>query len=119
MSSWTRGERVGRGGLLMNSLQSFLNRRLRNRDGSVWPIMLFALLCMHGIANGQSQSSGKIEASSNKQLASPAIERKVDALLKRMPGEEKLGQLVQYSDSGYSGQALTAEEVANPGKSPA
>ena len=55
---------------------------------------------------------------SNKQLASPEIERKVDALLKKMTLEEKLGQLVQYSDSGYSGQAQTADEAANPGKNP-
>jgi len=52
------------------------------------------------------------------QLASPEIERKVDVLIKKMTLEEKLGQLVQYSDSGYSGQAQTAEEAANPGKNP-
>jgi beta-glucosidase len=34
---------------------------------------------------------------SNLQLASPQIERKVDALLKQMTLEEKIGQLVQYS----------------------
>jgi beta-glucosidase len=33
----------------------------------------------------------------NLQLASPQIERKVDALLKQMTLEEKIGQLVQYS----------------------
>jgi beta-glucosidase len=36
----------------------------------------------------------------NTQLASPAIERRVDDLLKRMTLEEKIGQLVQYNDSG-------------------
>ena len=56
---------------------------------------------------------------SNTQLASPAIEKRVDALLKQMTLEEKLGQLVQYSDSGYAGQAQTAAEVAAaPGKNP-
>jgi beta-glucosidase len=55
---------------------------------------------------------------SNAQLASPEIEKKVDVLLKQMTFEEKLGQLVQYSDSGYN-QALTAaEETAGPGKNP-
>ena len=55
---------------------------------------------------------------SNAQLAAPAIERKVDALLKQMTLDEKLGQLVQYSDSGYN-EALTAEEAtAGPGKNP-
>jgi beta-glucosidase len=34
---------------------------------------------------------------SNSQLAGPEIERKVDALLKQMTLEEKIGQLVQYS----------------------
>ena len=34
---------------------------------------------------------------SNMQLASPQIERKVDALLKQMTLDEKIGQLVQYS----------------------
>ena len=43
----------------------------------------------------------------------------MDALLKRMTLEEKLGQLVQYSDSGYDGQAQTAAEAAAaPGKNP-
>ncbi len=36
-------------------------------------------------------------APSNAQLASPQIEQKVDALLKQMTLEEKIGQLVQYS----------------------
>ncbi|HXS74875.1 MAG TPA: beta-glucosidase BglX [Terracidiphilus sp.] len=64
------------------------------------------------------QSVGTIIHPSNMQLASPEIERKVDVLIKKMTLEEKLGQLVQYSDSGYSGQAQTAEEAANPGKNP-
>jgi beta-glucosidase len=34
---------------------------------------------------------------SNTQLANPQIERKVDALLKQMTLDEKIGQLVQYS----------------------
>ena len=34
---------------------------------------------------------------SNKQLVNPQIERKVDALLKQMTLDEKIGQLVQYS----------------------
>ena len=36
-------------------------------------------------------------APSNAQLASPQVEKKVDALLKQMTLEEKIGQLVQYS----------------------
>ncbi|HEX7729312.1 MAG TPA: hypothetical protein VF392_09765, partial [Terracidiphilus sp.] len=37
-------------------------------------------------------------APANKQLASPEIEKRVNALLKQMTLEEKLGQLVQYGD---------------------
>jgi len=80
--------------------------------------MSFLLLNIWFAPAVSGQSSGKIAAPSNKQLASPEIERKVEALLKKMSMEEKLGQLVQYSDSGYSGQAKTAEEAANPGKNP-
>lgn len=66
-----------------------------------------------------NKEAGHTTASaSNKQLASPEIERRVDQLLQKMTLEEKLGQLVQYSDSGYSGQAQTADEAANPGKNP-
>lgn len=39
---------------------------------------------------------------SNAQLASPAIEHKVDALLKKMTLAEKIGQLMQYNDQGSS-----------------
>ena len=55
---------------------------------------------------------------SNSQLASPAIEKRVDALLKQMTLEEKLGQLVQYSDSGYNEARTAEEEAAAPGKNP-
>ncbi|MGN6328939.1 MAG: glycoside hydrolase family 3 N-terminal domain-containing protein [Rhodanobacter sp.] len=41
-------------------------------------------------------------APSNAQLASPAVERRVDALLRQMTLEEKIGQLVQYNDQGVS-----------------
>src|SRR5580704_2544248 len=37
------------------------------------------------------------DAASNAQLANPEIEQKVDALLKQMTLDEKIGQLVQYS----------------------
>ena len=66
-----------------------------------------------------TRCSGPRHAPSNAQLASPAIEKRVEALLKQMTLEEKLGQLVQYSDSGYDGQAQTAAEAAAaPGKNP-
>src|ERR1039457_3159992 len=54
---------------------------------------------------------------SNIELASPVIERRVNALLKQMTLEEKLGQLVQYSDAGFDGPVLPGGDDANaPGK---
>jgi beta-glucosidase len=93
------------------------------RNQSVLFIGMFVLLCAYGLPGvwGQERAGqGRVASAlpSNKQLASPEIERRVNALLKRMTLDEKLGQLVQYSDSGYAGQAQTAEEAANPGKNP-
>jgi beta-glucosidase len=51
-------------------------------------------------------------APSNAQLANPQIERKVDALLKQMTLDEKIGQLVQYS-------ATEAHPAATPGNTTA
>ncbi|HTB95727.1 MAG TPA: glycoside hydrolase family 3 N-terminal domain-containing protein [Terracidiphilus sp.] len=55
---------------------------------------------------------------SNEQLVSPAIERKIDALLKQMTLEEKLGQLVQYGDSGEAAVAELGGAAQQPGKNP-
>ncbi len=57
---------------------------------------------------------------SNAQLSSPEIERRVDALLKQMTLEEKLGQLVQYSGEGFRGAAVAAAKDLPPaqGKNP-
>lgn len=38
----------------------------------------------------------------NAQLASPQIARRVEALLRQMTLEEKIGQLVQYNDQDVS-----------------
>src|ERR1700684_2256974 len=56
---------------------------------------------------------------SNTQLASPQIERKVDALLKQMTLDEKIGQLVQYSateahPAPTTGNTTTALNVNPP-----
>ncbi|PWK87777.1 beta-glucosidase BglX [Fulvimonas soli] len=48
----------------------------------------------------------------NAQLASPEIERRVEALLKQMTLEEKIGQLVQYNDVGYT--APTTADGGSP-----
>ena len=55
---------------------------------------------------------------SNPQLASPQIERKVDALLKRMTLPEKIGQLVQYNDAGYTAPTSAGESMAQLAANP-
>jgi beta-glucosidase len=105
----------------MNSLRSFPNTWSTNCSRLFWLVLMLVLLSTSAVpgALAQTKAAGTGNAApSNKQLASPEIERKVDALLKKMTLDEKLGQLVQYSDSGYSAQAQTAEEAANPGKNP-
>ena len=59
-------------------------------------------------------------APSNAQLASPRIDQKVDALLKQMTLDEKIGQLVQYSATEAhpakpSGPSTAALNVNPPG----
>ena len=49
---------------------------------------------------------------SNAQLASPRIERKVDALLAKMTLAEKIGQLVQYNDQGSSAPTAADSDAA-------
>ena len=69
----------------------------------------------------QGQESARLShgvSLSNPQLASPEIEKKVDALLKQMTLEEKLGQLVQYGDTGYNEARTAEEEATEPGKNP-
>src|ERR1700744_120359 len=61
---------------------------------------------------------------SNTQLANPQIERKVDALLKQMTLDEKIGQLVQYSateahPAPTPGNTTTALNVNPPAHSAA
>src|SRR5271155_5851835 len=65
-----------------------------------------------------AQTSGA--APSNAQLASPQIKQKVDALLKQMTLDEKIGQLVQYNateahPAKLSGPSTAALNVNPPG----
>ncbi|WP_081916721.1 glycoside hydrolase family 3 N-terminal domain-containing protein [Luteibacter sp. 9135] len=53
-------------------------------------------------------------APSNAQIASPDIERKVDALLARMTLQEKVGQLSQYAAQGGSTATDTDAFAPNP-----
>ncbi|QDE40122.1 beta-glucosidase [Luteibacter pinisoli] len=63
------------------------------------PLFLAAVLALAGPVAAESQSS---VTPPNAQLASPAIEARVNALLARMTLEEKVGQLVQYAAHGAS-----------------
>jgi beta-glucosidase len=56
---------------------------------------------------------------SNAQLASPEVEKRVEALLKQMTLDEKLGQLVQYSDDGYTAPVEPDNPELRPGGNPA
>ncbi len=70
-------------------------------------------------AQNAKQASGFHGAPVRSALAAPAIEKKVDALLRQMTLEEKVGQLVQYSvgsptgpgtgRGGYSEMAATGQ----------
>lgn len=53
-------------------------------------------------------------APSNAQLASPAVEEKVDALLARMTLREKIGQLMQYAPQGASAPKDADAFAPNP-----
>ncbi|MHB1056316.1 MAG: beta-glucosidase BglX [Rhodanobacter sp.] len=52
----------------------------------------------------------------NAQLASPQIARRVEALLGQMTLDEKIGQLVQYNDQGFSAPTADGNKAlaANP-----
>jgi len=55
---------------------------------------------------------------SNPQLASPEIERRVDALLAKMTLQEKLGQLVQYNAAGSTSATVTNSQQNNLAANP-
>lgn len=78
-----------------------------------------SLLLLVGSLAGQSAQSKTGVPVSNPQLVSPAVESRVDSLLKRMTLEEKIGQLMQYNDAGYAAPTPTSgnknDEIgANP-----
>ena len=73
-----------------------------------------------GIAFSLARGQASHDAPSNAQLSNPEIERKVDALLKQMTLDEKIGQLVQYSATEAhpekpAGDSTAALNVNPPG----
>jgi beta-glucosidase len=79
--------------------------------------LLLSVVMLAGFT-GRAQEIQKQAPPSNPQLVSPEIERRVDALLKQMTLEEKLGQLVQYNTVGSTSATVAAgqegELAVNP-----
>jgi beta-glucosidase len=69
-------------------------------------------------ARSQTSQHYAVVPPSNRQLASPAIERKVNALLGKMTLEEKLGQLVQYNTVGATSATVAAGQEADLAANP-
>ncbi|PTR30847.1 beta-glucosidase [Luteibacter sp. OK325] len=65
-------------------------------------LFLSASLTLTALANATAAVDDPAVPVSNGQLASPRIERQVNALLARMTLAEKIGQLVQYGATGGS-----------------
>jgi beta-glucosidase len=80
-----------------------------------WLASLFVTLTATAQQRGQSPVRPR---PSNPQLASPEIERRVNALLSRMSLEEKLGQLVQYSSTGTTSATKAATAAADLATNP-
>jgi len=79
--------------------------------------LLHPALWLFAAALSASAQAQVAHAPSNAQLASPDIERRVDALLRQMTLEEKIGQLVQYNDQGASAPTAAGGDkalAANP-----
>jgi beta-glucosidase len=89
-----------------------MNSRTARRGGAR-AIVVVHLGLVAGIACAQNARE-KAATPSNPQLASPGMEQRVNDLLQKMTLDEKLGQLVQYSDSGYAGAGEATKVGANP-----
>jgi hypothetical protein len=67
----------------------------------LWPLLLplaiTIFLAPLSVPQSHAEKSGYQGAPLQPELASPSVERRVDALLKQMNLDEKTGQLVQYS----------------------
>jgi beta-glucosidase len=85
------------------------------RVTAVQPVAFLALLA----AFGAISAPGQDRATPNPQLASKEVNSRVDALLKQMTLEEKIGQTVQYSAgfaTGPSASKLTYDELVAKGQ---
>jgi len=78
--------------------------------------VVVALVLVLSVAGAGAQTTKP--APSNPQLASPEIERRVNALLAKMTLEEKLGQLVQYNTVGAMSATVAAGQEADLATNP-
>jgi len=85
------------------------NRRLRTFLTCSTLGLAIAWLTPLALTQQDSQSNNP----SNAQLADPRIESRVDRLLRQMTLEEKIGQLVQYNDTGDASPAAGAQAPAD------
>ena len=69
------------------------------------------------LATAGAQTAKRVPPS-NAQLASPAIEKRVNELLAKMTLKEKLGQLVQYNTVGSTSATVTAAAAADLAQNP-
>ena len=82
---------------------------------AVQPVLFLVLLAAFGAVSAPGQD----RATPNPQLASKEINSRVEALLKQMTLEEKIGQTVQYSAgfaTGPSASKLTYDELVAKGQ---
>jgi len=90
--------------------------RVRVRSILIAATLLLAMAGLGASAEAQAgqpiaqRQLGKAAHLSNAELADPQLEARVEKLLRQMTLEEKIGQLVQYNDTG------DAAEAAGPGK---
>lgn len=79
---------------------------------------LFFALVLSSAEAQNSEPYAPAAPHANSQLASPEIERRVDALLKQMTLEEKLGQLVQYNTAGATSVTVASRQASDLAQNP-
>ena len=103
---------VSHGGGFVNSFEAGLWKNSSPR--SVLACVILCLVTAGGEPNAVAQAtipvstqhSGRVAHPSNAQIADPTLEARVNRLLRQMTLEEKIGQLVQYNDTGEASPAL-------------
>ncbi len=98
----------------VSKLSRFLGATPRFPAMLACSVLALAALAPGAVAQQTAQAAAaaappQAKHPSNAQLADPKIEARVEDLLKQMTLEEKIGQLVQYNDTGDSPQAQAAE----------